>query len=454
MSEDSLSGLLTILVLVMIQAVITLGYATLVNARAAPLRDLAEDGDLRARRAISLITSKSLSVTYQLISVLLAFAIASLTVLDVAGPLLDANPGWMPGVIYPLALLLVALLVVVVGAIVPEAVGTVYANSLVLWSAYFMRLLVLICSPLVTLILSASRALSALFKSSSVVNTITEEEIMTLVDAGHTGGTIEEEEKDMIYSVLQLDQTRVSEMMVPRIDVMAVSINDTLAKAWQTFVESGYSRIPVYGDNLDDIRGLLYAKDLLAHWTNGYDPDRPITSLMRRAYFVPESKRADELLKELQARKVHMAIVVDEYGGTAGLVTIENIIEEIIGDIQDEYDLNEEAEYEQTGPDEYIVDASIDLDDFNELLDVDLPTDDSDTLAGHIYSVLGRVPVVGEKIDDDDLLIEVLSVDGRRIRKLQVIRKHRDDDNDPVRDGAGNGDPQPSPGADKGREYE
>lgn len=440
--------------LILAQAIITLGYATLNNARTAPLRDLAEDGSLRARRAISLITSRSLSVTFQLSTVLIAFAIAGVTVLNVAAPLLEANPAWLPEVIYPLALLLVALALVIVGMIVPEAVGTVYANDVVLWSVAYMRLLVLVFTPLVTVILAASRALSALFRSSSVVNTITEEEIMTLVDAGHSGGTIEEEEKDMIYSVLQLDQTRVSEMMVPRIDIMAVSINDSLAKAWQIFVESGYSRIPVYGDNLDDIKGLLYAKDLLAHWTNGYDPERPISSLMRRAYFVPESKRADELLKELQARKVHMAIVVDEYGGTAGLVTIENIIEEIIGDIQDEYDLNEEAEYEQTGPDEYMVDASMDLDDFNELLDVDLPTHDSDTLAGHIYSVLGRVPIVGERIDDDDLTIEVLSVDGRRIRKLRVTHKHPDEDTDPVRDSASNGEVLLPPGTDKGRDYE
>ncbi len=453
MSEDSLSGLLIVLLLIAAQSIITLGYAALVNARTAPLRDLATDGNTRAQRAINLITSKSLTVTYQLLSILIAFAIAGLTVLSVGAPLLDANPAWMPELIYPLALLLVALLLVILGAIVPEAVGTVYANSLVLWSADLLRLLMLVSTPLVTVVLFMSRALSALFRSSSVVNTITEEEIMTLVDAGHTGGTIEEEEKDMIYSVLQLDQTRVSEMMVPRIDVVAVSINDSLAKAWETFVESGYSRIPVYGDNLDDIKGLLYAKDLLAHWTNGYDPEGPLTALMRRAYFVPESKRADELLKELQARKVHMAVVVDEYGGTAGLVTIENIIEEIIGDIQDEYDLNEEDEYEQTGPDEYIVDASMDLDDFNELLEVDLPTDDSDTLAGHIYSVLGRVPIVGEKLDDEHLAIEVLSVDGRRIRKLRVTRKHREEDGDPVKDGA-SGDLLSPPGTDGGRDYE
>jgi CBS domain containing-hemolysin-like protein len=144
---------------------------------------------------------------------------------------------------------------------------------------------------------------------------------------------------------------------------------------------------------------------------------------MRKAYFVPESKRCDVLFKDMQTSKIHMAIVVDEYGGTAGLVTIEDLIEEIVGDIQDEYDLNEEAEYIQKGPDEYLVDASINLGDFNELLDIELPTEDNDTLGGFIFMQIGRVPEVGETIEHEDLVMRVEAIDGRRIRKVHVVRR-------------------------------
>jgi CBS domain containing-hemolysin-like protein len=184
----------------------------------------------------------------------------------------------------------------------------------------------------------------------------------------------------------------------------------------------------VFENNVDTVKGLLYAKDVLAYWSRDRNHNRSIRDLMRPVYFVPETKRVDELLKELQSKRVHMAVVVDEYGGTAGLATIENIIEEIIGDIQDEYDVNEEADYVQIGPEEYNVDASIDLDDLNELLNIDLPTEDMDTLGGYIYTHFGRVPTVGETIDTVQLTMSVLSVDGRRIRKVHIIRKPESDE--------------------------
>lgn len=428
MDDASLSGLLVVLLLILIHAMITMAHAAIINAR---VRDLAEDGDRRAKQVVAMSVSTNFTVTFYLLIALLRFAIAGITVISVTQPLVEGSTGFSNTGIYILVLFLMACITLILGDIVPEAVGSTYANPMALAFAGPMRSLVRLCSPIVFVLLKVSRALSSIFKSGNLVNRITEEEIMTLVDAGHTGGTIEEEEKDMIYSVLQLDQTRVSEVMVPRIDIVAVELNQSLDEAADVFVRSGYSRIPVYDENIDNIKGLLYAKDLLARWKDDGDAEEErIEDLMRPAYYVPETKRADELLKEIQSQKVHIAIVVDEYGGTAGLVTIENIIEEIIGDIQDEYDVNEEAEYEQSGPDEYTVDASIDLDDFNDLLDVDLPTEDSDTLGGYIYTYFGRVPVIGETIENDDLLMQVMSVDGRRIRKVHVLRKHRTDESE------------------------
>jgi putative hemolysin len=439
LGDDSLSGLLIVIALIGIYALLTMIYAALVNTRLAQMREMADDGNRRAAQVVRLVTSTSLTVTFKMLTTLLLLAIAGVAMLNIAAPLAAELAPDIPALlVHVLVLFLTGCVTVVVGDIVPESVGSSYPNSLALWFVGLMRALVLLLSPIVLLLLAISRAISSLFRSGNLVNTITEQEIMTLVDAGHSGGTIEEEEKEMIYSVLQLDQTRVSEVMVPRIDVVAVDINQSLEEVRMMFINSGYSRIPVYEDNIDHIRGLIYAKDLLAYWSNGDEPVKTIQDFMRPAYFVPETKRADELLKELQSQKIHLAIVVDEYGGTAGLVTIENIIEEIIGDIQDEYDLNEEAEYEQVTPDEYQVDASIDLDDFNDLLEVDLPTEDSDTLGGFIYTYFGRVPVVDEIIETDDLTMQVLSVDGRRIRKIHVIRKRAgDEDGD---DHSGNGD--------------
>jgi CBS domain containing-hemolysin-like protein len=259
---------------------------------------------------------------------------------------------------------------------------------------------------------------------------------MTLVDAGQKEGAIETEEKEMILSVLQFGETMAYEVMVPRPDVVALEISTSFHDALRRFIESGHSRIPVYRDTIDNIEGLLYAKDLLTvfhqNGENGTSRPQSIRELMRPAYFVPETKLAGLLLKELQTSKIHMAIVVDEYGGTAGLLTIENLIEEIVGDIQDEYDINEEAEYTVDGPDVYTIDASMNLDDVNELLDVALPTEDSSTLGGFIYSRVGRVPTIGEIVEDSDnhLVLRVESVDGRRIRKVRVERQHQPADDE------------------------
>jgi CBS domain containing-hemolysin-like protein len=187
-------------------------------------------------------------------------------------------------------------------------------------------------------------------------------------------------------------------------------------------MEAGHSRIPVYEDSVDDIVGVLYAKDLLPPLREG-DTSQPIRALLRPAYFVPETKKADELLPDLQQRRVHMAIVVDEYGGTAGLVTIEDLLEEIVGEIQDEYD-TEEPFFVQLDENEYVCDARIDLDDLNRLADTELPTEDTDTLGGFIYASMGRVPNVGNQVHHHDLTFTVESVVGRRIKKVRVER-HR-----------------------------
>lgn len=254
---------------------------------------------------------------------------------------------------------------------------------------------------------------------------VTEEAIMTLVDAGEEEGVIEEEEKAMIYSIFQLDNTLAREVMVPRIDILAFEEQSTLEEATETLLRTGHSRAPVFRESIDNVVGLIYIKDLLASWRDG-ELTHNVGNLLREAYFVPEAKKVDDLLAEMQAKRVHMAVVVDEYGGTAGLVTIEDIVEEIVGEILDEYDFAEEMPYEQLQDGEYIFSGGIDVDDVNQISGSQIPKETSETLGGFIYSQLGKVPVPGETVKAGGLRLIVEQVVGRRIRKVRAILIERE----------------------------
>jgi putative hemolysin len=416
LSSDQLTSLTIIGVLIVLHGFIALAYAALTNSRESHFRD---EADAEASGGPA-----RLHITYQLSLTLIRFAIVavSLRLFELTRPdssLYTANVALYIAILLPLAFVTMTL-----GDLVPAAIASNRADSLARWVMLPMRGLIFALAPLVEVMLGVSRLFSSLFGSGGLVNVTTEEEIMTLVDAGQKDGVIEHREKEMIYSVLQFGETIARELMVPRIDVVSLDIDTPVEEAANEIINSGHSRIPVYQEDIDNIKGLLYAKDIL----NVLHGDKPrpasIGELLRPAYFVPESKRADVLFKELQARKIHMAIVVDEYGGMAGIVTIEDLIEEIVGDIQDEFDIHEEAEYVKINDDEYTVDAGINLDDFNELIKVELTAEDSDTLGGYILSKLGRVPSQGEVIEEETLSVRISVVEGQRIRKVHVTRKH------------------------------
>jgi len=248
---------------------------------------------------------------------------------------------------------------------------------------------------------------------------LTEEELKSMVDAGHEGGVLEGDERQMIYSIFELGDTLVREIMLPRIYITALDADTSLPEAVDALIKSGHSRVPVYEESVDNIVGLLYAKDLLRVWNEG-EQVGSLRSLLRPATFVPEAKPVDELLEEMQAEHVHMALVVDEYGGIAGLVTLDDIFEEIVGEIQDEYDQSEEAPYVQVGEGEYIFQGHVDIRDFNEVMDSQLPTEDIDTLGGFIYEQVGRVPASGEGLQVRNVSLTIEQVTGRRIRKVRA----------------------------------
>ncbi len=226
----------------------------------------------------------------------------------------------------------------------------------------------------------------------------------------------------MVYAVLRMRQTLVREIMVPRIDMVVLDIDTPLREALRTFIQTGFSRLPVYRERVDHIVGVLYSKDLLERCLKG-DWDRvAIRDIMRPPYFVPEAKRVDELLQEMQARRIHMAIVVDEYGGVAGLVTLEDIVEEIVGEILDEYDRPVVA-YQRISENEYVFNGRIDLDDFNDIMGVRLDRNVADTLGGFIFTRLGRIPEEGEELREGPLILRVEKVEGRRIVQVRVRKQ-------------------------------
>ncbi len=248
---------------------------------------------------------------------------------------------------------------------------------------------------------------------------VTETELISLVEAGQEEGLLEQEEQKMIVSIFRLGDTLVREIMVPRIDILALDVNTPIDQTMEVLKISGHSRVPVFQDSVDNILGLLYAKDLLGIWKEGRR-EVSLKDFLRPAYFIPEAKKIDDLLAELQAKRIHMAIVVDEYGGVAGLVTLEDIVEEIVGEIRDEYDHAEEVVYQAITEDEYLFQGRIDLDDFNDIMGTELPNSEADTLGGLIYSRIGRVPTAGDHVEIDGLQLTVEQVSGQRIRKVRA----------------------------------
>ncbi len=251
---------------------------------------------------------------------------------------------------------------------------------------------------------------------------VTEEELRLLVTVGEEEGVLEEEETDMITSIFSFADTMVREVMIPRIDMVMLPSDATVTQAVDVALQGGFSRIPVYEASvgLDEIIGILYTKDMLKQLREGHNTF-PIRGLVRPAYFVPETKKLDDLLREIRNLRTHMVIAVDEYGAVAGLVTIEDLVEEIVGDIKDEYD-REENLYEKVNEHEYIFDAKINLYDFNELMDMHLDDAYYETLGGFLYAQLDKIPTTGDTITYEGLAFTVLATRGRRITKIRVQR--------------------------------
>jgi putative hemolysin len=418
------------MLLLLLHAFFAAAKESIISIRRSRRLQLREEGN----RAVDLIDrlaedATRLLATEQLLLKFIGFFIIAFAAFVYTLPLAQAFSinSFLAVILITIAAVLVTL---VFGELIPKEIARNYAEPIALWSVYPFNLLSHLAAPLAHIVTSIGRIITGRWDDevNYGFSTITEEELRTFVDAGEEGGVLKEDEKEMIYSIFDLDDTIAREVMVPRIDVVAVEAQTSVMEALDVILEAGHSRVPVYDDNIDNVVGILYAKDLLTHWRDGGEPHL-VRGLERNAYFVPETKPVSDLLRDLQARKVHIAIVVDEYGGTAGLVTIEDILEEIVGEIQDEYD-PEEFFMQYISDDEYVFSARMDLDDINDLMSTELPTDEADTLGGLVYNLLGRVPEIGDFVDIDDLRITVLEVEGRRIGSVRVQRSKYDAESD------------------------
>jgi putative hemolysin len=375
------------------------------------VRQMLAAGQARAQAAETLLSQPARFLSTLLVVKLLSFVLvsgtATLLALRLGGP---PYVGWT---------LIAVVVVLILAQLLPRAWAVGRQEKMALKLAPPVRALSFLLSPITDTILRIGQQTS--LNGAAAENIfLSEGGLRFLLNASDEETIIEDEEKEMIASIFEFGETLVREVMVPRIDVVASSIDTPMLEAVDVMLKAGHSRVPVYSDTVDNVIGILYAKDLL-HYLRDGRTDVPLGKILRPAYFIPESKKVDELLQELQQKKVHMAVVVDEYGGTAGIVTIEDLLEEIVGEIQDEYD-TEEPTMEAVSESEYMFDARVDLDEVNKLLNVQLPTEGGDTLGGFIYSQLGKVPAVGDTIEFDGVTVEVLSVAGRRIKQVRARR--------------------------------
>ena len=401
--------LLTAAGLVVLAGLFAMSDAALSRISPARAAELAREG-VRGARALQVVASDVVRHLNLLLLLRLACELTATTL--VALVTIDAwGPGWLAGTVTAGSMLVVAFVVV---GVAPRTIGRQHAYTVGRYAAPLVRWLGSVLGPLARLLILIGNAFTPGkgFREGPFATTV---ELRELVDLAEQRGVVEHGEREMINSVFALGDTIVREVMVPRTETVWIEVDKNVRQALALFLRSGFSRIPVVGENVDDVVGVLYLKDLVR-----VGEATPVRELMRPATFVPESKPVDDLLSEMQAARTHIAIVVDEYGGTAGLVTIEDILEEIVGEITDEYDV-ERPPVERLGDGSVRVSARLSVEDLAELFDVELPDGEAETVGGLLAHALGRVPIPGAGAEVGGLSLVAEGTTGRRNRIDTVL---------------------------------
>jgi putative hemolysin len=434
--------ILVLVLLTFLEGFFVAGEIALVSIRRSRVEQLVDEGSSGARRVRRLLDEpgRFLAVS-QLGLTVIGFFASAYAAVSLVQQLSDILVGFgldEKGAAEPIALVVVtvilALFTIIFAELVPKTLALANTERFAIALSLPIEFLARALGPLIRVLTGITAWIAKLF-GANVSNEaqITAEELRLIVERGGEQGVLEAEEEQMINSIIELGERRLHEVMIPRIAIVSLAASATLDEAIDKVVDEGHSRIPVYEETIDEVVGILYAKDLLPILKTGADPRPTLRSLLRTPVFVPESMTIDDLLHEFQRRKVHIAIVLDEYGGTAGLLTIEDLLEEIVGEIQDEYD-TEEPMVVRISDDEARVDGRADVDDLAELFDTVLGLEDADeydTVGGLIYHRIGGVPSPGDVVKVDGLQLTVETIDGRRVGKVLVVRKRHDEDGEP-----------------------
>ncbi|MFQ9297979.1 MAG: hemolysin family protein [Clostridia bacterium] len=426
-----IGSIIILIILILINAFFASAEIAFISLNDAKIDIQAKEGNKKAKKIQNMLKNPSKFLATIQIGVTLAgflsSAFASDTFADKLAPVLNA---WLPSLSIStwksISIIIITIILsyftLVFGELVPKRIAMKYYEKVSFASIGVIKTISVITAPFVKFLTFSTNIVSKLFGvTGEEEDNVTEEEIRMMVDVGEEKGTIEEEEKEMINNVFEFNDKFVSEIMVPRNKIFALDIDMTIAEVIEKLsVDMRYSRIPVYDENMDNIKGIIYIKDLLISNKN---KNSKIKSLVKEAYFVSETKRVNELFQELRKDKKQIAIVLDEYGGTAGMVTMEDILEEIVGEIYDEYD-KETDKFKKIDNNTFLFDASIALYDVEKFLDIDIDEDDVDTLGGYLIKKLDRIPKDGEKpiVETEKVTYKIEKVKDRKILKVKACK--------------------------------
>jgi CBS domain containing-hemolysin-like protein len=414
-TETDVWTLVVVVALTAIAAFLAAAETSLTRMSRARATYLEEEGRRGARQLLALVEQPARFLNLVLLLVLVVQFFATALFTSVMSRLVGGGLG------VAIAATVMTVLTFIFAEVAPKTYAVQQTDRAALAVAPFVYVLTRlpVLGPLTRLLIGIGNVVTP-GKGLKSGPFVSEDEIKAMVDEAERDDVIEEEEREMIHSIFEFGDTILREVMVPRPDMVGVPVTTSLQEVLELMLRTGYSRIPVYQGDIDDVVGLAYAKDVLRRLHDG-QADKPLADILRPAPFMPESMRAAECLREMRRRKGHMVIVIDEYGGTAGLVTLEDLLEEIVGEIADEYDLDE-PNVEPLPDGDYRVNARLGIDEVNELLDVELPATEWDTIGGLLFNVVGGVPRDGQEVEFQGLRLRAERVQGRRIGRVRIHR--------------------------------
>lgn len=430
--------LLILLILILLNAFFAASEIAFITLNDAKIEKQAKEGNKKAIQIEKMLKSPSKFLATIQIGITLAgflsSAFASEAFAEKLAPILyNIIPYLSLSVWKSISIIIITIILsfftLVFGELVPKRLAMKNYEKIAFSTIGIIRGLSIITAPFVKFLTIATNGVSKLFGvGENEEDTVTEEEIKMLIDQGEEKGTIKEEEKELINNVFEFNDITVSEIMTHRKDIFAVDINISLEELIEELSEEEYrySRIPVYDETIDEIKGILYIKDVLK---NINKKTFKVKNVMKEAYFISQNRLINEVFKELQKNKIQMAIIIDEYGGTAGIVTMEDILEELVGDIFDEYD-EEEKEFEQIDSNTYLLSGSMTINDVNKLLNVEIPEGDYDTISGYLLEKLGRIPEDEETpiIETEAVTYKIEEYEDKRILKIKACKNNKKED--------------------------